>query len=205
MVPQRTIESIVPAAMPGLYEAVVDGQVVYASGDGKFVFSGELWLVDGRRNATGEREDELRHDALAQLGAEKRIVFAAADPRHTVSVFTDFDCGYCRKLHREVAAFNQRGISIEYLLYPRGGPNSASFDKAVSVWCAADHSQAFTSAKSGIEPGHKVCPNPVSESFALGQRLGVGGAPTLVDEHGRMIASYLTPNQLLARLESDTP
>jgi thiol:disulfide interchange protein DsbC len=205
LVPQAKIEALAPSAVAGFYEGVVDGQVLYVSSDGEHVFNGELWRVDGRRNLTETRKAGIRHDAVARVGAAKRIVFAATEPKHTVTVFTDFDCGYCRRLHQDIARYNELGISVEYLLYPRGGPDSPSFDKAVSVWCAVDRKAAFTAAKAGAEPEPKVCPNPVAESYALGARVGVRGTPTLVDEHGGLIGSYLPPEQLLARLQAGAP
>ena len=199
--PNATVESVAAVPGTGYFEAVIDGQVLYVSADGATVFTGELWRVDGHRNLTEIRRNGLRRDALSKIGAADRIVFAADAPKHTVTVFTDFDCGYCQRLHAEIAEYNRRGITVEYVLFPRGGLGSASFAKAVSVWCAADRKQAFTFAKGGGEPPPKHCENQLGENYALAQRIGVTGTPMVIAGNGDM-GGYLPPDQLLARLDA---
>lgn len=205
LAPAAKVESVRTAPVAGFDEVVADGQVLYVSHDGEHVFTGELWRAGARENLTDARKAGMRRDAFAAHGSGKRIVFAAKQPRHTVEVFTDFDCGYCRRLHQDIAKYNELGISVEYVLFPRGGPASPSFDRAVSVWCAADRRQAFTAAKLGTEPEHKVCPNPIEESFALAARAGVAGTPTVFDDEGHLVGTYMTPEQMLARLDSLAP
>lgn len=199
--PGTAVESVKEVAGTGYYEAVVDGQILYVSADGANVFTGELWRVDGHRNLTALRKNDLRREVLAKIGAADRIVFAAEQPRHVVTVFTDFDCGYCQRLHSQIAEYNQRGITVEYVLFPRGGLNSPSFDKAVSVWCAADRKQAFTLAKQGIAPAPAKCANPIEHTLSLATRMGVTGTPMIYDAQGG-VGSYLPPDQLLARLDA---
>lgn len=198
--PAGKVESISEAAGAGYYEAVVDGQILYVSADGASVFAGDLWRVDGPRNLTALRKNELRREALGKVGAHDRIVFAADNPKHVVTVFTDFDCGYCQRMHRDIAEYNKRGITIEYVLFPRGGLNSPSFAKAVSVWCAADRKQAFTLAKSGGEPAPAKCDNHLGDNYALATRVGVTGTPMVIDADGTL-GGYLPPDQMLARLD----
>jgi thiol:disulfide interchange protein DsbC len=202
MMPQATIDSLTEASSPGWYEVVAQGQVLYVSADGRHVMAGDLWQVDDRANLTARRKDSLRHDALETVDAEQRIVFAAENAKHKVTVLTDFDCGYCQRLHQDIAQYNARGISVEYLLYPRGGLGSASFDKAVSVWCAVDRKQAFTLAKSGTEPPAASCPNAIADNYALVQRIGgIVGTPAVIDAKGAM-TGYQSPDQMLARLDA---
>ena len=202
MQPQAKIESIAPAASPGFYEVVTQGQLVYVSADGKHLMAGDLWQVEDRVNLSARRKDGIRHDAIAAVGKEQRIEFAAERPRHHVTIFTDFDCGYCQRLHHDIAQYNARGISVEYLLYPRGGLGSASFDKAVAVWCAVDRKQAFTLAKSGTAPSPASCANKIADNYALVERIGgIIGTPAVIDDSGAM-TGYQSPDQMLARLEA---
>lgn len=202
MLPQATIDAIAPAAAAGYYEVVAQGQVLYVSADGAHLMAGELWQVADRANLTARRKDGIRDAAISAIGAGQRIVFAAETPRHTVTVMTDFDCGYCQRLHQDIAQYNARGISVEYLLYPRGGLGSASFDKAVSVWCATDRREAFTLAKRGTDPEPKVCPNPIADNYALVERIGgIIGTPAVIDAQGTM-TGYQSPEQMLARLDA---
>ena len=122
----------------------------------------------------------MRKAALAGVPKNRMITFPAKDEKHRVIVFTDIDCGYCRKLHQQIAEYNNLGITIDYLFFPRSGPNTPSFDKAVTVWCSADKNKAFTEAKAGVEQEKKTCDNPIAADFELGQKIGVTGTPMIV-------------------------
>lgn len=200
LAPGTRIDGLRAAPLPGFYEASLGGQPVVVSADGRYLMAGALWDIKARRNLSDTLLAEVRREVLDELPHERRIVFAASQPRKTVTVFTALDCGYCRKLHEQIADINARGISVEYLLLPRGGLSSPSFDAAVSVWCAADRADALTEAKRGHEPPPKVCPNPITEHAAVAQRLGVSTTPTLVAPDGRILGGYLSPDQLAGAL-----
>ena len=201
LVPGATIDSIADAVIPGLVEVQVSGQVAYVSEDGKYLFQGSIYDINGKKDLTEASRAEVRQTALKDFGKDKRIIFSPANPKHTVTVFTDIDCGYCRKLHDQIADYNAQGIAIEYMFFPRAGVGSASFDKAVDVWCAADRRDALTEAKAGGEPVKAECPNPVEAEYALGQRIGVNGTPAIFTADGTQIGGYVPPEQMRARLD----
>ncbi|MDW8478922.1 MAG: thioredoxin fold domain-containing protein [Xanthomonadales bacterium] len=134
------------------------------------------------------------------MPAERRIVFAPKERKRTLTVFTDIDCGYCRRMHQHMAEYNAAGIAIEYLFFPRAGIGSPSYEKAVSVWCSSDPRDALTRAKAGEEIPARSCDNPVLEDFELGKRIGINGTPAVITEDGVLIGGYLTPEQMLERL-----
>jgi len=202
MVPTATIDSIADSALPGFYEVVMGGNVIYVSEDGKYLMQGRVYDVGSKRDLTEAKEAVLRKVKIDAIGKDKRIVFAAKNPKHTVTVFTDIDCGYCRKLHQEIAQYNDLGITVEYLFFPRAGLGSPSFDHAVSVWCSADRNKALTDAKSGTQIENKTCANPVTEAYQLGQKVGVTGTPAVIAEDGSMIGGYVPPAGMLERLNT---
>lgn len=202
MVPTATIDSIADSAMPGFYEVVMGGNVLYVSADGKYLMQGRVYDVGTKRDLTEAKEAVLRKVKVDEVGNDKRIIFAAKNPKHKVTVFTDIDCGYCRKLHQEMAQYNDLGISVEYLFFPRAGIGSPSFDHAVSVWCAADRNQAMTDAKAGTQVEKKTCANPIAEAYQLGQKVGVTGTPAVIAEDGTMIGGYVPPAGMLERLNA---
>lgn len=202
LIPGATIDSIDASPIPGVYTVIAGGQVAYVSADGKYLMHGSLYDIDQRMDLTESRMDGIRRAELAKVPATKRVEFAPADPRYRVTVFTDFDCGYCRKLHSQIEQYNKAGIAVDYLFYPRSGLNTPSYDKAVSVWCAKDRHGAFTQAKLGAEPERATCTNPVAEEYAMGQRLGITGTPTVIASDGSVIGGYLAPEQMLQRLQS---
>lgn len=202
LIPGASIDSVDASPIPGVYTVVAGGQVAYVSADGKYLLHGSLYDIDQRMDLTASRMDGVRKAELAKVPAAKRVAFAPDDPRYRVTVFTDFDCGYCRKLHSHIDEYNKAGIAVDYLFYPRTGLNTPSYDKAVSVWCAKDRHDAFTQAKLGAEPERATCANPVAEEYAMGQRLGITGTPTVIASDGSVIGGYLTPAQMLQQLQA---
>ncbi|HVF34144.1 MAG TPA: DsbC family protein [Candidatus Saccharimonadia bacterium] len=202
IVPKAKIDSIADAAIPGFYEVVLGGEIVYVSADAKYLFTGSVWDLAAKKDLTDSRKSTLRKVALDKVGDDKRITYAAKSPKHTVTVYTDIDCGYCRRLHQQMTQYNDAGITVEYLFFPRSGPNTESFQKAVHVWCAADRNDALTKAKNGEAVPAKECANPIAEAYDLGLKIGVTGTPMIVAEDGTQVGGYLDPTQLVARLES---
>lgn len=202
LVPAAKIDSIAESKVPNFYQVVLQGQVVYVSADGQYLLQGSVFDVTNKTDLTEQARAGIRRSSLAAVGPEQRIIFPAKDPKYTVTVFTDIDCGYCRKLHSEMAEYNKRGISVEYLFFPRAGIGSDSYDKAVAVWCATDRNKAMTTAKSGAEVERKTCDNPVAHDYELGQKIAVTGTPAVFTESGVQLGGYLPPEQMLMRLES---
>lgn len=202
LVPTAKIDSVDKSAVDGFYEVVTGGQVVYVSADGKYLMQGSMYDLANKRDLTDSRLAGLRRTALEKVPDAKRLVFAPKDPKYTVAVFTDLDCGYCRKMHSQIEQYNQQGIAVEYLWFPRSGLGTPSYDNAVSVWCAADRNKAFTEAKAGHAPKPAKCDNPVAEEYDLGQRIGVNGTPTVIASDGSSLGGYMTPEALRAKLDS---
>ncbi|MGA9422518.1 MAG: DsbC family protein [Rhodanobacteraceae bacterium] len=201
IVPKARIDAVEESPLPGFRQALVGDQLIYVSDDGRFLLQGTLYDTTSKRDLTGARlaiEQKSKVDAVPK---SKRIVFAPGKPKYKVTVFTDLDCGYCRKLHSQIAEYLRRGIEVDYLFFPRTGIGSPSYDKAVSVWCAKDRKAAFTAAKAGHDPVSAKCPNPVAEEFRLGVAVGVRGTPTILAADGTKIGGYLTPDQMLSKLQ----
>lgn len=195
-------ENIQRSAVPGLYELRQDGQYGYVTGDGLHLVDGDLINLESRVNLTENKRKDLRVTELAALGEENMIVFAPEKTAYAVTVFTDIDCGYCRKLHREIEDYNARGIAIRYAFYPRAGPNSPSFRKAESVWCADDRKQALTLAKQGADLQDKAdCENPVAREYLLGAQLGLRGTPMMILPDGEVVNGYMPAEALAERLQ----
>lgn len=202
LVPNATIDAIAESAVPGFYEVSLGGQMVYVSNDGRYLIQGSIYDIENKVDLTEQKRSGARKAALAAVPASKRIIFAPKDVKHRLTVFTDIDCGYCRRLHQEMADYNSRGIAVEYLFFPRAGLGSESFQKAVNVWCSADRNQALTKAKSGEELEKKTCDNPIADDYQLGQKIGISGTPALIAEDGTLLPGYMPADQLLMRLDA---
>jgi thiol:disulfide interchange protein DsbC len=203
-IPDLKPESVRPAAAPGLYELQSGSLFGYITQDGRYLIEGDLIDLQTGESLTENTRKTDRLAKLAALGEDKMIVFApnggVADNRK-VTVFTDVDCGYCRKLHREMDQYLAKGIEIRYAFYPRSGPGTDSFRKAEAVWCSADRKEAMTVAKqTGKADGPVDCDNPVREEWELGAELGLRGTPMMILPNGEVVNGYVPAGPLADRL-----
>lgn len=201
--PSAVNATIQPSEVQGLYQVVIGANLFYMSGDGKYLLQGRLVDLQEKKDLTEAKLAGVRKKALESLGPEQMIVYKPEHSQYKVYIFTDIDCGYCRKLHSQLDQYLAEGITIQYLFFPRAGKGSESYKKAVSVWCADDRNAALTAAKKDNPPEEKTCPNPVDTHMQLGADFGARGTPMIVTENGTIYPGYLPPKQLLEVLKED--
>jgi thiol:disulfide interchange protein DsbC len=195
--PGAEVTSVTPTPVAGLLEISVGADIYYVSEDGKYFIQGEIMDLDTRVNMTEESRTAARGKYLADFSGETAITFAAEDEKYKVLVFTDIDCPYCRKSHREMADYNARGITVQYLLFPRSGPGTDSWAKADAVWCSSPQQQAMTDAKSGTLVESEDCgETAVAAHYKLGKDLGIAGTPAIFTESGELIVGYRSAAEL---------
>ncbi|HEX9803543.1 MAG TPA: DsbC family protein [Gammaproteobacteria bacterium] len=195
-------DTVNEAPIKGIYEVNYGPKTYYVSLDGRYLFSGDLYDLRSQTNLTEANRSGARLKALADVDESSLIVYKAkGEEKHVITVFTDIDCGYCRKLHSEMGKMNELGITVRYMAYPRAGVNSPSYDKAVSVWCAEDRNKAMDAAKSGKTPEVAKCDAPVKAHMAMGELVGVTGTPALILRDGSLMPGYMPAPQLAKALE----
>jgi len=200
--PELNAQDVRSTPIPGLYEIGVGAQVSYVTADGRYMIQGDLFDAETEENLTESRRVAVRLAAIEAVGESSMIVFEPEELKHTITVFTDIDCGYCRKLHRQIEDYNARGIKVRYMFYPRSGPQTPSWFKAEEVWCAKDHNDALTQAKAGVEVESDDCGvTPVAQHYQLGRNIGIQGTPAIVVDSGEMIPGYVAPKELSEYLD----
>jgi thiol:disulfide interchange protein DsbC len=197
------VEDLVNSPIPGIYQFVQGAEVSYLTADGKYFLDGNVYDMATRANLTEVLRARARVALINAVPETQMLIFSPKNPLYTITVFTDVDCQYCRKLHSEMAELNKLGVRVRYLFYPRTGPNTESWRKAEVVWCSADRNDALTRAKAGAQLDmNKTCgPTPVAREYALGQSLGVRGTPAIVTESGDFISGYMPPRDLLQAIK----
>lgn len=194
MVPGVEVRSVSPTEVGDFYQVTTNQDTIYVSSDGRHVLLGELLRLDpeqGVVNLTEQARSGERKAAIEALSPEDTISFVPdGEVKAQMYVFTDADCGYCRRLHSAMDDYHALGIQVNYLAFPRAGPGSASARKLVSAWCAEDRQEAMSQAKAGRSMPERSCDNPVAEQFRLGQTLGVSGTPATVLADGRMVPGF---------------
>jgi len=200
VIPMITKEDVSKTPIAGLYQVFVGGRLLYVSEDARYLIRGDMIDLTAKKNLSDELLKAKRLAVLQTIDETSMIVFPAKNMQHTLTVFSDIDCGYCRKMHAELSSYTDAGISVRYLFFPRSGPNTESYYKAVSVWCAADRNKALTDAKLNNKIDNKSCDNPVDAHMNLARLLGVTGTPSMITEDGSMIPGFLPVDQLVKRM-----
>ena len=193
---------VATSPVPGLYEVSMGGLIAYVSEDGKYLLSGNVYDLDTQVNLTAGRRNAARAKALAAASESQMIVFGPPNSKMTVTVFTDVDCGFCRKFHSQIAEVGKAGVRVRYMLYPRTGPGTESWKKAEQVWCSADRREALTRAKKGEPLKAKTCGDgAIKMQYELGSDLGVEGTPAVFTQNGDYIGGFLTPAELVQSIQ----
>lgn len=183
------------SSLSGIYEVEVDGgPILFVAKDGSHFIDGNLYKITPTQfiDIKEVRLTAMRRDIFSKLNPDELIVFKpAGESKAIMNVFTDIDCGYCRKLHKEVPMLNAMGVEVRYLAYPRAGLESESYLKIATAWCADDRNKSLTNFKNGRNTTIAICDdNPVAEHFALGNSIGVTGTPATILMDGTLLPGY---------------
>ena len=202
MLPGLTPADVKESPVPGIYEVMAGGQVVYISADRRYLIKGDIIDLTTNESLTEARRSAGRLQQMASLKESDMIIFEPKNPKHTITVFTDIDCGYCRKLHQEMDEMQALGIRVRYVFFPRMGPGSESWAKAEAVWCSDNQQQALTEAKQGKKIDAPSCgATPIAAEYEMGNRIGVRGTPAIMMEDGELIPGYIPAKELAEYLD----
>ena len=194
------VDTITNSPIEGLYQVTAGPLVLYTTKDGRYTMTGDvISMKEDKTNLTEQSRKEARVAVLEKMGEKNMIIFSPEKPTATVTVFTDIDCGYCRKLHAQIDKINDLGLKVRYLPFPRTGIDTPSYDKAVDVWCSKDKKEALTLAKQGKELEKiESCQHKqfIKDSFNFGLQTGVMGTPTFILSDGTLVPGYLPPEKL---------
>ena len=200
IVPAKSPDSITETQISGLYEARYGTTILYISADGRYLIDGSMLDLQTRANLTEQAIAKVRVDMLSRLDESEMINYIPESVKRTLTIFTDIDCQYCVKLHEERKQLLAAGIKLRYLLYPRAGFNSPSYNKAVTVWCSKDRAEALTDAKAGMVPDAIECENPILSQMSLATAFGLKGTPHIVIDDGETISGYMPAKALIKKL-----
>ena len=182
----------------GLRTVISDQGVFYAEEGGDYLLQGNIYKLSDK--GISNVSNNVLMDKLNALTSEM-IVYPAKNEKHVVTVFMDITCHYCHLLHQQIKEYNDLGITIRYLAFPRGGTDSKTAGQMEAIFTAKDPAFALNEAENGNLPKELKTPNIVKKHYNLGIQFGVNGTPTIVTSKGEIIGGYLKPRELLAELE----
>jgi len=201
MFPSDTAFTISKTPVPGLFQVDFDDSFVYITADGQYAVKGDIINMLTNANLTDLKRADGRIKTMQAITNKETITYPSKNKTTTMTVFTDIDCSYCRKLHSDMGGYNDRGIEVHYVFYPRAGLGSNSHQKATSVWCADDQRKALDMVKSGRRIDKLECDTPILKHVEVANKLGVNSTPTLMFEDGTMLPGYIPPARLAAILK----
>jgi len=197
-------EHVNASPVDGWYTVHKGSVIAYISADGRYLLQGDMIDLDHQVNMSEAIRTDARRDLMASVSDDQVITFSPGEVKYTVSIFTDIECSYCRRLHSQIEEYMAQGIEIRYLLYPRNGPATRAWNTAEDVWCSPDRRNALTMAKLDREFATSSCDSSiVQDHYGIGRDVGLNGTPAIVFSDGTLIGGYLPPDQLAARLEQN--
>ncbi|OGA53703.1 MAG: hypothetical protein A3G24_14950 [Betaproteobacteria bacterium RIFCSPLOWO2_12_FULL_62_13] len=199
--PTMAVESVTKAPLAGLYEVVLDGEIVYTDEKVEYFFGGNIYDIRTLppRNLTEERNSGM----LVRLlnGARERAVKRVkGNGKRTLYTFEDPNCGYCKQLSRELEKVSD--ITIYTFLIPILGPDSVN--KSTAVWCAADRAKAWDDLmlRAALPEGANMCSTPIEKNLQLMRRFGIRGTPAIYLSSGQQIGGYIPAEKIEQALSS---
>ena len=196
--PQFEVSFVDKTPIEGIYQVIIGGQVIYMTQDARYMIDGNLIDLSTKKNYTEEAMSVIRLGQIEKLGEDKMVVYTPETIKHTITVITDIDCPYCRRLHSEMDQYMAGGVKVRYIFMPLKG--QGDYRTTVSVWCAKDQNEALDMAKSGAELEAKDCENPIDEHLKVSKSMGVRGTPAIILQDGSMLPGYVPANKLIAQL-----
>ena len=181
----------------GLKTAVTDQGILYVSENGQYVLQGKMYELTNKGPV--DVAGKLLADKVNALKNEM-IIYPAKNEKYVVTVFMDITCHYCHILHQQLKEYNDLGITVRYLAFPRAGMNETA-RQMEAIWTSKDPVFALNEAEKGNLPKELKAPNIVKRHYDLGVQLGVQGTPSIVTSTGELIGGYLKPKDLLAALK----
>lgn len=196
--PQYEVSRIDSTPIEGLYQVILSGQVIYMTKDARYMLDGNLVDLSTKKNYSEDAMSEIRLSQLEQLGEENMVVYTPETVKHTITVVTDIDCPYCRRLHSEMDQYLDGGIKVRYVFMPLKG--KGDYQTTVTVWCSEDKNEALDMAKAGTELQAKDCDNPIDQHLKVSRSLGVRGTPAIILQDGSMLPGYIPAKKLVTEL-----
>ena len=196
--PQFDVSNVEKTPIEGIYQVIIGGQVIYMTGDARYMIDGNLIDLATKKNYSEDAMSAIRLSQINDLGEDKMVVYSPETVKHTITVVTDIDCPYCRRLHSEMDQYMAGGVKVRYIFMPLKG--QGDYRTTVSVWCAKDQNEALDVAKAGGEVEAKDCKNPIDEHLNVSRSLGVRGTPAIILQDGSMLPGYVPASKLIAEM-----
>jgi len=186
------ISQVNKSVVPGLYEVITQDHLFYTDSKAKFLIDGAVYDLKTMRNLTEDRSRKLFALDFNKLPLELAVKKVKGKGERKLAIFTDPNCGYCKRLEKELLQIDN--ITIYQFMYPLF---PGSEEKVDAVWCSKDRAKAWDDLmQNDIVPTAGKCDTPTAKVKALGRKLKVNGTPALIFADGTVNPGYLPVAEL---------
>ena len=187
-----------------LKEIIVGSKSYFATHDGRYIFSGPIFDTKDRVDIVSAKENRHRSAFLNSQPNDLFVVYASdMQNSQELIVFTAIDCPYCRKFHNYMDEFNELGITIKYVMMPRGAVGSKAYKKTLSALCSNNAEKAITLAMQNRELVDVSCPsNRLESHIMLAKELSINSTPTIVLPNGALKLGLINPKQVVSLISN---
>jgi|TARA_X000000950_G_C13850890_1_gene634447 thiol:disulfide interchange protein DsbC len=202
---ELNIDSIKESQLPNFYEVILsDGSFFYVEKGGQYLVLGDIFKIKNEElvNLSREKNYSKAKDMLQKIDEKSLIKFSPKEIKYKVYVFTDVDCGFCRKFHNQISSYLDQGIQVNYLAFPRSGIDSDTYKKMSIAWCSLNRQEVLTGLKKDKDFEQIDCEdNPIKTHFELAKSIDIQGTPTIISQSGFTIPGYIEAKELLEYLK----
>ncbi len=186
-----------------LYEVVVGDQLFYVDDKVNYFFSGYLFDLKNERNLTEERLQEIRSARRVDINSlplEYAIKEVKGNGKRKLVIFSDPNCGYCKRLEKELVHINN--VTIYTLLYPI---LNGSKEIAEAIWCSDNRLGSWSNFMlNGVRPAGKSCKTPIDTLLQTGKKHGFNSTPTIVFANGTIVPGMISAEMIEKKLNEPT-
>ena len=202
---ELNIDSIKESQLPNFYEVILsDGSFFYVEKGGQYLVLGDIFKIKNEElvNLSREKNYSKVKDMLQKIDEKSLIKFSPKEIKYKVYVFTDVDCGFCRKFHNQISSYLDQGIQVNYLAFPRSGTDSDTYKKMSIAWCSPNRQEVLTGLKKDKDFEQIDCEdNPIKTHFELAKSIDIQGTPTIISQSGFTIPGYIEAKELIKYLK----
>jgi len=201
--PRANVQSVTKMPFMGLYELVVNGEIVYSDENFDYIiYEGNIIDVKNDRNFTEERKRKLAMIPFEDLPLDLAVKRVKGKGERKMAIFTDPDCPFCKRIEGDLAKVDN--VTIYMFLFPIDSLHPKAADKAKRIWCSPDRIKAWDDyMQKGVAPtAAPSCDNPVDKLVQFGTQRGINATPTLVFANGDRVPGAISAAQIEKLLSS---
>jgi thiol:disulfide interchange protein DsbC len=202
--PKAQVQSVTKLPYLGLYEVVIDGEVLYADEDFEYIIDGNIIATKTMSNLTEQRKRKLTAIDFDDLPLDLAFKRVKGKGERKIAVFSDPDCPFCKRVENDLAKLDN--VTIYMFLYPIDSLHPKATEISKQIWCSPDRIKAWDDymLRKVAPKADSGCNNPVDKIVEYGRRKGINATPTMIMPNGERVPGAISAAQIEEYLSGGT-